>query len=314
MARLRIATPDLVTNSYFAALAAVELGCFARRGIDAGYDLIFPSQAAYAAVRDGAAEFVAAPAHSCLPAFPDFRGAKLLGALSQGMYWKLVLRPDIPATPGDPGAVRGLRIGAAPMVELGLKHLLAEAGIDLQRDAVQIVPVPGADAPGASFGVTAAEALRQGLLDGFWANAMGAAAALQSGAGRVILDLRAGLGPPAALHYTMPVLATSDALIARDPALAIAGLDAVVEAQAMLREDPDRAGFVGRRAFPPGDAALIQEVVREDLAFTHPHLPPHAIAGLCGFARAVGLLETAPDYEDIVPAWAVSRWAENGRA
>src|SRR5207248_126622 len=145
MARARIAIPDIVTNSYFAALAAVELGCFARRGIEAGYDLVYPSQHAYAACRDGTAQFVAAPAHSALPAFPGFRGVKLLCALSQGMYWRLVLRADLPATPGDPGAVRGRRIGAAPMVELGLKRLLAEADIDLHRDDVQIVGVPGAD-------------------------------------------------------------------------------------------------------------------------------------------------------------------------
>jgi len=33
----------------------------------------------------------------------------------------------------------------------------------------------------------------------------------------VILDVRRGLGPPAAFHYTMPVLATSDHVIERDP-------------------------------------------------------------------------------------------------
>jgi ABC-type nitrate/sulfonate/bicarbonate transport system substrate-binding protein len=307
--RVRVAIPDIVTNSYFAALAAVELGCFARRGIEAEYELVFPSQVAYAAVGAGKAQFVAAPAHSALPAFPGFRGVKLLCALSQGMYWKLVIRSDLEATPGDAGAVRGRRIGAAPMVELGLKHLLAEEKIDLARDCVQIVPVPGADAPGASFGVTAAAALRQGLLDGFWANGMGAAVALRSGAGRVVLDLRRGLGPQRALHYTMPVLATSDALIAADRPLVEAGIAAVVEAEAMLREDPARAGWIGARAFPPEDAALIEEVVRDDLPFTFPDLPAEAIDGLCGFARAVGLLEERPGYADIVPDFAPALWA-----
>jgi hypothetical protein len=46
-------------------------------------------------------------------------------------------------------------------------RLLAEAGVDPARDGLQIARVPGAEHPGASFGVLAAEALRQGLLDGF---------------------------------------------------------------------------------------------------------------------------------------------------
>jgi NitT/TauT family transport system substrate-binding protein len=306
--KARIAIPDIVTNSYFAALAAVELGCFARLGIDAAWDLVFPSQNSYAALRDGNAEFVAAPAHSALAVFDGFAGCKLVAALSQFMYWKLVLRADLPAEPGDVRAVRGLRIGAAPMVELGFKQLLIDEGIDLVADRVQIVPVPGADAPGVSFGVTAARALQDGLLDGFWANAMGAAVALRSGAGRVVLDVRRGLGPARARHYTFPTLATSDALIAADRPLVEAGIAAIVEAQSLLRADPARAAWIGRRVFPPEDALLIEDVVREDLPYTTPELTASAIDGLCGFARAVGLMQAAPRYQDVVPDFAPALW------
>jgi hypothetical protein len=37
---------------------------------------------------------------------------------------------------------------------------------------VQISRVPGAEAPDASFGLLAAQALEAGLLDGFWGNAV----------------------------------------------------------------------------------------------------------------------------------------------
>ena len=40
--RLRIAVPDLISNSYFPAIAAVELGKFKEQGFDASIELIFP--------------------------------------------------------------------------------------------------------------------------------------------------------------------------------------------------------------------------------------------------------------------------------
>ena len=39
---MKIAVPDLISNSYFPAVAAVELGCFARYGVEASIELIFP--------------------------------------------------------------------------------------------------------------------------------------------------------------------------------------------------------------------------------------------------------------------------------
>ena len=46
---------------------------------------------------------------------------------------------------------------------------------------------------------------------------MGAQNAVRSGVGKVVLDVRRGLGPKAAFHYTFPALVTSDKAIARDP-------------------------------------------------------------------------------------------------
>ena len=169
----RIAVPDLVTNSYFPALAAQELGFFRGEGIDGRVELIAPAPQAMSALRNGEVDFVVTGAHSALTAFPGFRGAKLAVAVAQGTPWLLVLRADIPAVRGDVRAVKGLRIGAAPGPDAALVRLLAEAGVDPARDGVQITRVPGTERPGTSFGVLAAEALRRGELDGFWANALG---------------------------------------------------------------------------------------------------------------------------------------------
>src|SRR5919108_6283614 len=151
---MRIATPDLVTNSYFPALAAEELGIFREEGLDAHVELL-PSLTAVNALRDGSVDFVAGGAHSMLLAFPQWRGAKLVVTLSQGTPWLLVVRTDLPARRGDIAAVKGLRIGAAPGPDRAFLRLLAEGGIDPARDRIEIAPVPGGTDPGASFGVVA---------------------------------------------------------------------------------------------------------------------------------------------------------------
>ena len=291
-----LAVPDLVSNSYFPAIAAVELGCFRDEGLDAAIELIFPNFKAYEALRDGRIDVVAGPAHVALRAFPEARGFKLLAALAQGMFWLLVMRAGLGPTPGDVNAVRGRTIGAAPMVDLGLKHLLAEAGIDPARD-VNIVGVAGMMQPGVSFGVAAAAALAAGQIDGFWANAMGAENAVRSGVGTVVLDVRRGLGPPAAVHYTLSALSTSDAVIARDPDLVERSVRAVVRAQGALKADPSLAAAVGRKLFPPAEAALIADIIARDAAFYDPTITGAAVTGLNRFACAMGLL-AAPVPED----------------
>ncbi len=111
---MKLAVPDLISNSYFPAVAAVELGLFAREGLDVSLELIFPVDKAYRALRDGEVDFVGGSAHSALAAFPEWQGCKLLCAQGQGMYWFLVMRADLKAKRGDAGIVKGRRIGAAP--------------------------------------------------------------------------------------------------------------------------------------------------------------------------------------------------------
>jgi ABC-type nitrate/sulfonate/bicarbonate transport system substrate-binding protein len=305
----RIAVPDLVSSSYFPAIAAIALDFFKHEGLDVEHKLIFPNYKAYEALRDQEIDFVAAPAHVALAAFPDWRGCKFLMALSQGMFWLLVLRADIAATPGDVSAVKGRTIAASPMVDLGLKQLLIDAGIDLVRDGVRIVGVPGMDAPGVSFGVAAARALADGGIDGFWANAMGAENALRQGVGKIILDVRRGLGPAAAFHYTMPVLVTSDTALERDTDLISRGLRAVLAAQRALKIDVRLATEVGRALFPPAEATLIADVVARDLPYYDPAISEAAFEGLSRFALATGLLSVRVPYEDVVATPFCHLWA-----
>ncbi|MCZ6593149.1 MAG: ABC transporter substrate-binding protein, partial [Alphaproteobacteria bacterium] len=89
---MKIALPDLISNSYFPAAAAVELGFFAEEGLDITLELIFPVDKTLEMMRDGEIDFVAGSAHSTPHAVPEWQGAKLLGSLAQGMYWFLILR------------------------------------------------------------------------------------------------------------------------------------------------------------------------------------------------------------------------------
>ena len=120
---MRIGVPDMISNSYFPAIAAVDLGAFKTEGLDAEIELLFPVPKAMEALRDGELDFVAGSAHAALTAFPDWNGAKLLVALAQHMYWFLVLRSDLGVKRGDVEAMKGLRIGAAPGPDTGLTRV-----------------------------------------------------------------------------------------------------------------------------------------------------------------------------------------------
>ena len=305
---MKLAVPDVISNSYFPAAAAIELGFFREEGLDVSLELIFPVDKAYAALRDGAVDFVGGSAHSALAAFPEWQGAKLLCAQAQGMYWFLVMHADLKATRGDVSVVKGKSIGAAPWVEMGLRRLLIEAGIDLARDGVRIAPVPGAQGAGVNFGVTAAKALEERKIDGFWANGMGAEVAVRRGVGTVVLDVRRGDGPKPCFNYTMASIATTDALIARAPEVAAAAVRAIVNTQRALRADPMRATEVGKKLFPPSEAALIAELIRRDLPYYDASISEDFVAGMNQFARDVGILNGHPRYEDVVATQFSNLW------
>lgn len=306
---MRVGVPDLVSNSYFPAVAAVELGHFKAEGIDAELELLYPVPRTMEALREGRLDFVAGSAHSTLTAFPDWQGAKLLVALAQRTYWFLVLRSDLQVERGDLEAVKGRRIGAAPGVDVSLRRLLVEAGIDPVRDRVQIGPVPGTGEASTSFGLTAAKALEAGTLDGFWANGMGAEVAVRRGVGTVVLDVRRGDGPPEAGRYTFPALVATDRLVERDPEVAAGAVRAIVRTQRELGADLSLATAVGRRVFPAEEAELIAELIRRDLPYYDPAIPEDAVEKMNAFARDLGLLSRPVAYRQVVATRFAPLWA-----
>lgn len=56
--QLRVIIPDLVSPSYFPAIAAVEMGFFKKEGFDATLELVFPVTRAYEELRERKADLV----------------------------------------------------------------------------------------------------------------------------------------------------------------------------------------------------------------------------------------------------------------
>lgn len=307
---LRIAVPDLVSNSYFPIIAAVELGFFKSEGFDASVDLLFPVPKTFEALRDGQLDFVVGSAHATLLAFPGWQGAKLLCAIAKHTYWFLVVRSDLNPRRGDLSVVKGLRIGAAPGVDLSLRRMLIEAGIDPEKNNVRIMPIPGATGPNVSFGLSAAKALEDRKLDAFWANGMGCEVAVRRGVGTLVLDLRRGDGPAPARHYTFAALVATEERIREEAETAAAAIRAVRKAHKALRENVSRATEVGMKRFPPSEAELIAELIRRDLPYYDPTISEETVSNMNRFAGDIGLLSGPVPYEQVVATQFSDLWNE----
>ena len=293
---MKVAIPDLISPSYFPAIAAVEMGFFKQEGIDATLELLYPVTKTYEDLRDGKLDFVGGASHAVLYAFKDWQGAKLLCALAQNMYWFLIVGNKFSPRKGDLSSVKGLRIGAAPGPVDGLKQLLKREGIT----DVQIGPVPGfAVGQTASFGLLAAKALEEGKIDGFWANGMGAEVAVRNRIGTLVLDARRD-GSEEAKGYTFPALVATQKLIDENPNAAAAAVRAIMNAQRALKEDPERATEVGRKLFPPTEASLIAELIRRDLPFYDPAISKKTVDSMNRFAQDLGILSAPVHYRQVV--------------
>src|SRR6185436_3191829 len=67
---IRVAIPDLISPSYFPAIAAVEMGFLP----GATLELLYPVTKTYEELREGRLDFVGGAAHAALYAFKDWQG------------------------------------------------------------------------------------------------------------------------------------------------------------------------------------------------------------------------------------------------
>ena len=304
----RLMVADLDSPSYFVAVAAAELGYFEQEGVDIELERSYGAHNGAQRLRDGTLHFYGGPAYAAVSAFPAWNGVKLLCALSQYSYWFLAVRADLDVKRGDLGALKGLRISssmAAPV--LGLRHLLAESGIDLERDNVSIVPPPPAK-DGQWMGHAGVEAIKQDLADAYWGNGMRVAIGEKRGVAKVHLDLRRGDGPPGARWYSFAALTTTERLIAEHPQAAAGAVRAIVKTQKALKADPSLATGIAERLFPPEETPLIAGLIARDAPFYDATISPEAIDGLNKFAQASGLIAEPVPYDRLVASQFRSLW------
>jgi len=306
----RLIVADLDSPSYFVATAAVELGFFKQEGIDAEVERAYGALNGPEMLREGKVHFLGGPAYAATRAFPQWQGAKLLCALAQYSYWFLAVRADLDVKRGDVDAVKGLRISSSTAFpEVGLRHMLAQAGIELERDKVRIVPLPASSQGDHFKGRTGADAITQDIADAYWGNGMRLAIGEKLGVAKLHLDLRRGDGPPGARFYNFAALTTTERLIAEAPQVAAGAVRAIVKAQQALKADPSLATPVGDRLFRPQEAALIAGLIARDAPFYDAAISAEAVDGVNTFAMANGLLSEPLPYDRLVAAQFRPLWS-----
>ncbi|MFZ2069623.1 MAG: ABC transporter substrate-binding protein [Xanthobacteraceae bacterium] len=296
----RLVVADLDSPSYFVATAAVELGFFREEGIDAEVERAYGALNGPERLRNGEVHFLGGPAYMATRAFPGWKGVKLLCALAQYSYWFLAVRADLDVRRGDVEALKGLRISSSTAFpEVGLRHLLKQGGIDLERDKVSIVPLPNTKDEHLKYRV-GVDALGQNIADAYWGNGMRLAIGEKLGVAKVHLDLRRGDGPSGARFYNFPALTTTERLIEEHPDVAAGAVRAVVKAQQALKADPSRATPIAERLFASEAASLIAGLVARDAPFYDATISPEAVDGINKFAIANGLLSGPLPYDGLV--------------
>ena len=261
-------------------------------------------------LNDGTAHFFGGPAYGPLKTFPNFQGVKILCALAQYSYWFMGIRADLDVKRGDLKALTGLRISSSfSSPGQGLRHMLAEAGIDLERDNVKIVKAPSAGKHQKFRGNDGVIALQQGISDAFWGNGMRLELGVRSGLAKLHIDLRRGDGPPGARFYNFPALAASETFINAHPQLAAGAVRAIVKAQKALKSDPSLATEVGRKVFPAEEADIIATLVERDAPFYDANVSHEAIDGLNKFCVTRGLMSRPVAYDELVATQFRDLWS-----
>ena len=253
---LRLMVADVDSPSYFVATAAVELGFFKEEGIDIQFEAVYGANSGPERLREGTLHFFGGPAYAATA--PSQHGkAPNLCALAQYSYWFMAVRADLDVKRGDVSALKGLRISSSTAFpNMALRHMLAELGIDLERDNVQIVPLPSTNESKHWRGRDGADAIEQGLADAYWGNGMRVAIGEKLGVAKLHLDLRRGDGPTGARFYNFAALTTTEEFISEQPEIAAGAVRAIVKTQKALKSDSSRyprrkpSFFPADRGFP----------------------------------------------------------------
>jgi ABC-type nitrate/sulfonate/bicarbonate transport system substrate-binding protein len=186
--------------------------------------------------------------------------------------------------------------------------MLAQAGIDLERDGIQIVKSPSTGKHNKFRATDGLVALQSGISDAFWGNALRLEIAVRAGVAKPHIDLRRGDGPPGARYYNFPALAASEDFVRENPEIAAGAVRAIAKTQKALRAEPSLATKVGREVFPDQEAEVIATLVERDAPFYQAGISHEAVDGLNRFCVARQLMTQAMPYDQLIatqfrPLW-----------
>jgi ABC-type nitrate/sulfonate/bicarbonate transport system substrate-binding protein len=291
--------PDLDSPSYFVSIAAVELGYFKQEGID--IEFVYNTKQGPELMLEGKVDFIGGPAYAATRGYPGWKGVKLLCALARYSYWFMAVRKDLDIKRGDMQALKGLRISAATSWPgMGLRFMLADAGLDLERDKIELVPPPPPYGDKGFLARNGIDTIINGTADAYWGNGMRVALGESMGIAKLHLDLRRGDGPPGARFYNFPALTTTDRVVNEHPEVAAGAVRAIVKAQKALKANPKLAGDIGRKLFPADEADLITGLIERDAPFYDAQIRQEAVDGLMNFAKGFGLVTEPVPVNDLI--------------
>src|SRR5262249_22755171 len=305
----RLLVADLDSPSYFVATAAVDLGFFKQEGIE--IELLTGAKNGPERMREGTLHFIGGPAFAATRTFPAWKGVKLLCALAQYSYWFMAVRKTLDVKRGDLQALKGLRISAATSWPgMGLRYMLADVGIDLERDNVQLIPPPPPYGGKGFLARNGVDTIINGTADAYWGNGMRVALGESMGIAKLHLDLRRGDGPPGARFYNFAALTTTERVVNEHPEVAAGAVRAIVKAQKALQANSSLAGEIGRKLFPADEAELITGLIERDAPFYDANIPREAVDGLMKFAKGVGLVQAAVPYDELIATQFSHLWKQ----
>jgi NitT/TauT family transport system substrate-binding protein len=188
--------------------------------------------------------------------------------------------------------------------------MLIQAGLDLERDNIRIVPPPPSYGDKGFMARNGVDAITQGLADAYWGNGMRVALGEKLGIAKLHLDLRRGDGPPGARYYSFPALTAREDLVKQHPEVAAGAIRAVRSAQKALKANPSLATSIGEKLFPADEAELIAGLIERDVPFYDAAITREAVDGLMTFTKGFGLIKDVIPYEALVATEFGALWSQ----
>src|SRR4029079_14874239 len=145
--------------------------------------------------------------------------------------------------------------------------MLADAGFDLERDNIKLIPPPPPYGDKGFLARNGIDTIINNTADAYWGHGMRVALGESLGIAKLHLDLRRGDGPPGARRYNFAALTTTERMVNEHPEVAAGAVRAIVKAQKALQANALISAEVGRSLFLADEAELITGLIERDAPF-----------------------------------------------